>query len=89
MNVLLKNGADLFCVFRKIDINRVTERQREKMSERESDNTVSVIHSRPSVIFLNNEAGPEPLPHPHEASEAVQSNYERKVFKLSVCQSPP
>ena len=59
------------------------------MSERESENAVSVIHCRPSVIFLNNEAGPGSLPAPGEASEPLSSDCKRKVSKLIVCHSTP
>ena len=61
------------------------ERERERMSERESGNAVSVIHCRPSVIFLNTEAQSGPLPAPREASEAASSDCQRKVSKLIVC----
>ena len=65
---------------------RERERESERMSSRESGNTVSVIHCRPSVIFLTNDAGPGALPDPPEASEAVavESDYKRKVSKLIV-----
>ena len=63
------------------------------MSSRESGNTVSVIQCRPSVIFLSNEAGPAPLAapapahQPLEVTEAVGSDYKRKVSKLIVSHS--
>ena len=60
------------------------------MSSGENGNTVSVIHCRPSVIFLNNDAGHGALPAPgeaSEASEAVQSDNKRKVSKLIVYHS--
>ena len=63
---------------------RQTETETERMSSRESDNTVSVIHCRPSVIFLNNETGPGPLPAPREASEPGPTDLKRKVSKLTV-----
>ena len=72
-----------FCVFRakkSNSIEREREREGERMSSRESDNTVSVIHCRPSVIFLNNEAVPVPVTAPsREVTEP--SDYKRKVSK--------
>ena len=72
---------------------REREKEQERMSSRESGNTVSVIQCRPSVIFLNNEAGPvalaapAPTHQPREVTEAVGSDYKRKVSKLIVSHS--